>query len=657
MSSESKWPTCNAWWAGSCSSFLSSTIDDVVGQLASRASARNLPPTPETLYSWRESYGIVYSAIVDAVAVAPELLKLGVLFEYEIPRRSSRPDVIILSRDRALVIEFKVGAQTFPRAAQIQVADYVLDLLDYHSASHSMTVIPALVATGSGVSSLAPDPLRGKLAIRNTSGSDVSKLLIESFSDETMPSEDEIFAWVNSQYRPTPGILESAREVFAGNEVAEIKHAYADNLDVTVDAIQDVITRSRIGNRRSICFITGVPGSGKTLTGLSAIHEFASGQSETIGAYLSGNAPLVQVLRYAIAKDRHNRDSNISMNQALSESTTLIQHIRDFFHSEYSRNEAPTENVIVFDEAQRAWNANQMATSGKLKILRSQADLALEIMSRCPSWSVIIAIVGEGQEINQGEAGISEWFNALQNYPEWEIAASNQITEEIPPSLVSRLDLNNAFHLKVGTRSPRAKNIAIWAQQVLDGDFGLAGLTANLIKDFPMFITRDLEIAKNFLRDCSSEDRRVGMLASSQDRRLRAYGIERSTNFLRSIRWPEWFVESADDVRSSYTLEVAASEFECQGLEIDWTLVCWGSDLLWTGNKWQSKKFVGTKWQNDKNIDFAINRYRVLLTRARQGMVVWVPSNKDSKIPFVDNTALDAMADILVTSGFRELPM
>jgi hypothetical protein len=655
MNTSMKWPKCNAWWSGTFQEFLDSEAETVVGALASRASEKNLPPTSDTMFSWHETYRIMFNAIKHVVEEKPESKGLGILLEYEIPRRASRPDVIILAKETALVIEFKVGSQVFPRAGQIQVAEYVLDLLDYHSASHGMTVIPALVATGASVTTESPDPLRGSLAIRNTAPNDVASLIETIFEDSVALSPHEISAWINAQYRPTPGILESAREVFAGNEVSDIKHAYADNLDLTVSAIRDAIQYARTQKKRLVCFVTGVPGSGKTLTGLSAIHKHASGESEVIGAYLSGNAPLVDVLRYAIARDRHARDSTVSMKQALSESATLIQHIRDFFYSEFARSGAPTENVIVFDEAQRAWNADQMANSGKLKIHRSQPDLALEIMTRCEDWSVIIAIVGEGQEINRGEAGISEWFQSLESYPSWGICAASEMAAEVPAHLNDRLRTDSSLHLKVGTRSPRAQNIADWARQLLDGNFESAAETASAIKNFPMFLTRDLQAARQFLADCATPDRRVGMLASSQDRRLRAYGIERSTAFIRSIRWPEWFVEPAADIRSSYSLEVAASEFECQGLEIDWALVCWGSDLLWKKGKWVSRRFVGKNWQSDKQIDFALNRYRVLLTRARHGMVLWVPENNDSKIPLVNGEDLDKMADLLLASGFQSL--
>ena len=655
MTEELKWPRCNAWWSGDFGELLAAGTQSIVGALAARASERNLPPTPETMVSWRESVFLMQSAIEQIVDENEIFRSLGILFEFEIPRRASRPDVVILAKDVALVIEFKVGATSFPRAGQIQVAEYVLDLLDYHSASHGMKVIPALVATGATITTEAPDPLRGSLAVRNTAPVDIPNLIKSIFADSEMLELGGIEAWSNAQYRPTPGILESAREVFAGNEVVDIRHAYADNLDSTVDSIKSCIDRARINHERLICFVTGVPGSGKTLTGLSAIHKHASGETEVVGAYLSGNAPLVDVLRYAIAKDRNSRNKKITMGQAISESKTLIQHIRDFFYSEYDRVGAPVENVIVFDEAQRAWDADQMSQHGKLKVNKAQATLALEIMSKCEDWAVIIAIVGEGQEINRGEAGIEEWFRALTVFPEWKIVAADEMNASIPYDLLARVQFESSLHLRVGTRSPRAQNISDWVELILQGEFQLAGSIASTIDKFPMFITRDLAQAKSYLQDCATADRRTGMLASSQDRRLRAYGIERSTAFIRSIKWPLWFVETSDDIRSSYTLEVAASEFECQGLEIDWTLLCWGSDLLWKNNHWQARRFVGQKWQADNQIDFALNRYRVLLTRARHGMVVWVPANPDSSIPHVNGADLNAMADRLTEAGFQNL--
>ena len=655
MLEDLNWPRCNAWWSGNFDELLTASQQSIVGALAARASERNLPPTAETMVSWHDSVFLMQSAVKKIVDENENFKSLGILFEFEIPRRASRPDVVVLAKDVALVIEFKVGATSFPRAGQIQVAEYVLDLLDYHSASHGMKVVPALVATGVSISTETPDPLRGSLAVRNTAPSDIPNLIRSVFADSEMLEFGGIEAWSNAQYRPTPGILESAREVFAGNEVADIRHAYADNLDLTVDSIKSCIDRAKINHEHLICFVTGVPGSGKTLTGLNAIHKHASGETEVVGAYLSGNAPLVDVLRYAIARDRNGRNSKITMGQAISESKTLIQHIRDFLDSEYKRAGAPIENVIVFDEAQRAWDADQMSQHGKLKVNKAQASLTLEIMSKCEEWAVIIAIVGEGQEINRGEAGIEEWFRALTAFPEWKIVAADEMNSSIPNDLLARVQFESSLHLRVGTRSPRAQNISDWVELILQGQFHLAGTLASKIEKFPMFMTRDLLQAKSYLLDCATADRRIGMLASSQDRRLRAYGIERSTAFIRSIKWPLWFVESADDIRSSYALEVAASEFECQGLEIDWTLLCWGSDLLWRDNSWRSRRFVGKRWQADKQIDLALNRYRVLLTRARHGMVVWVPANPDSSIPHVDGAELDALADRLVEAGFQKL--
>ena len=630
-------------------------MEDIVGALSMAASERNLPPTPETIESWKKTVEVIGIGLQHALTMDEKLSQLGVLFEFEIPRRG-RPDVVILSKNLALVVEFKVGSEKFERSAQIQVAEYVLDLLDYHSASHDMVITPALIATGANVSSEAADPLRGSLAIRNTAPADLGKLILETFTEDQMLVTGDLEHWSLAPYRPTPGILESAREIFAGNTVADIKHAYADNLDVTVAAIQKSIIRAKQDNLRLLCLVTGVPGSGKTLTGLSAIHSHAGGEFSVLGAYLSGNAPLVEVLRYAIAKDQHSRDKNISLKMAMSQSKTFIQHIRDFFDSEYQNPVAPSENVIVFDEAQRAWDAQQMFRAGKLRILQSQPSLALEIMSKCEDWCVIIAVIGEGQEINRGEAGMEEWFNAIEGKTDWRIVTSGHVNLGVSEAIKNRVDIDESLHLQVGTRAPRAQNLADWADLLLAGEFSKAGELASRIKNFPLKITRDLDVAKRFLHDCASESRRVGMVASSQDRRLRAYGVERSTAFIRSIDWPQWFVEAETDIRSSYALEVAASEFECQGLEIDYTLLCWGSDFLWGKDNWNVRKFKGSKWQSDRQVDFAKNRYRVLLTRARQGMVVWVPSNVENKIPYVDGFQLDKMAHLLRESGFEELP-
>jgi hypothetical protein len=274
-------------------------------------------------------------------------------------------------------------------------------------------------------------------------------------------------------------------------------------------------------------------------------------------------------------------------------------------------------------------------------------------MERLEGGATVVALIGTGQEINRGEAGIKEWIKALENHPEWGIFAPS--LGDYSETINSRIQIRPSLNLPKSIREVRARGLSEWVDFLLAGDFVAAAERSRDLGDFPLLQTRSLAEAKRFLHDRASVDRRPGLIASSQDRRMRAFGIERSTQFLRSINFSKWFVHDELDVRSSYALEVAASEFECQGLEIDWVGMCWGSDLLWKNSKWLARRFKGTKWQVDSDSALALNRYRVLLTRARYGMIIWIPSDPNSEIPFVNNSDLDLVSDILLSAGVQLL--
>jgi hypothetical protein len=477
----------------------------------------------------------------------------------------------------------------------------------------------------------------------------------EFLAEDEMVGNQGVLSWVGGSYMPTPSILEAARQVFEGHNVAEISKANANNLTETVETIAGAIAKARSENLKVICFVTGIPGSGKTLTGLSAAH-MSDGTMENPGfSYLSGNGPLVDVLRYAIARDRVRREPKISMEEAERQSTVFIQHVRDFLDHYLNDPRPPSENVIVFDEAQRAWDAQQMKNKSRSGVEMSQAQIALRTMERRPDWAVIVALVGNGQEINRGEAGIGEWFRALEESPDWSVWVAKETIELVPDGLRSRAEVKENLHLDVVTRAPRGGKLAEWVDALLRNELTIARQISEEIDNFPLLMTRDLDEARKFIRDCASEDQRVGVVATSQDRRLRAFGIERSTAFIRSIKWPQWFVHGSEDTRSSYSLEVAASEFECQGLEIDWSLVCWGADLVPDGASWMGRRFKGDKWQVDNDSTMAVNRYRVLLTRARKGMVIWVPDTGGRDILKVDNQLFARIASTLQSAGVKPM--
>jgi hypothetical protein len=383
------------------------------------------------------------------------------------------------------------------------------------------------------------------------------------------------------------------------------------------------------------------------------VHEHAWGTvGHALGAYLSGNGPLVEVLRYAIAVDLRMR-SAISTHEAKRLAGTFIQPVHRFVQELADSSHPPPEHVIVFDEAQRAWDRHRMEQ--KQSIPASEAATTLSIMERAPGWSVVVALVGEGQEIHDGEAGIGAWFEALADNPSWRISAAASETGA-PEEVRQRTEVDDAFELDVSVRSPRAEAIADWAEGVVTGRLDAARQAAARCDGFPMLLTRDLETMRSYLRDRARPDRRPGLVASSQARRLRPFGIEMDGTFQGGISWARWFVDGEEDIRSSYALEVAASEFKCQGLEIDWAGLCWGSDFTWdpdTGD-WRFLQLRGSRWVRDRDEQHARNRYRVLLTRARYGLVVWVPKPRRG-VALIDGRALEATAQALVTAGLQPL--
>lgn len=648
----------SAWLATNVADFLEAPNSKLVDSLAGKAVSHGLEVTPNTYRSWEESIQFVRDLFVQ-LGTSNETSEFGLLLEYEIPRRAVRPDAVLLIGDCVFVLEFKVGAERFDRASLMQVSDYALDLRDFHQQSHGKKVIPVLISTSakSQTKRISVDNSRQQvLCVSNPS--QLAKEISET--PIVFGNQISLHAWNQSAYQPTPDILAAARAVYAGNEVRDISFAYADNLTLTVDSIRHHIASTRENREHLAIFVTGVPGSGKTLAGLSAVHQITdvrSGATEPLGAYLSGNGPLVDVLQYALAKDLRSRE-RVSEAEAVRQTKTFIQPVHLYVREYSSPDKTPPDHVIVFDEAQRAWDARQMRA--KQSIDASEAQIILDAMERVSPWSVLVALVGEGQEINRGEAGLDEWARALMDRREWNVVVAPDLRHRFE-SLRERLTVDQSMHLSVNVRSPRARAIADWAHALVNGNLHQAAEILAQFPEYPLLLTRSLQELREYLRDrvANAEnwiDRRIGLLASSQARRLRPFGIEMSNDFQGGIDWPRWFVDEPSDIRSSFLLEVAASEFKCQGLEIDWAGVCWGDDFVWNPERetWRARKLRGSHWVDDRSTTYAQNRYRVLLTRARFGQVIWVP--KPSGIEaLVDATGLEATAQALIRAGVKPL--
>lgn len=658
-----------AWALLSLREFASADNSHLIGLLSSRysdAGFRSLEA--DQVSAWEAQIATLRSFAREALSSQPDANSWHLALEYEIPRREKRTDAILLTPNAIVVLEFKIGARTFERGALWQAQDYRLDLADFQEASRNVPIEAVLIATDATSLPVASarDPSTGVWRANRTSLSEVVGAIRANVPRMTGGRIDPQ-AWVRAGYRPTPTIVEAARRVFAGHDVRELSHAYADNLSTTTGIIQRVIAGARRTNRRVICFVTGVPGAGKTLAGLTAMQDARMDQEhECLAAFMSGNGPLVKVLREALVRDRIAKGA--SRVESAREVELLVQNVHRFIETYGVRNPeaVPPEHVIAFDEAQRAWHSGKLGKRHK-DVAKSEPELVLEIMRRPPGWSVVVALVGGGQEIHDGEAGLEEWGNALQSSRgDWETVVSPDVLRggssvaghrlfAVDPPAGIRVQSEPAMHLSVSVRSPRAQRLADWVNCVMSLDAVQAREILQSGGGFRLTLTRDLETARQWLRSVATGSLRSGLLTSSGALRSRAHGLETDANFRKGYPFVRWFLDDRDDYRSSHYLEVPATDFECQGLELDYAGVCWGDDLTVSASNrdWTYLAMRGAMWKNigdARKRQYLINKYRVLLTRAREGMVIWVPKGNENDATR-ESDRLDRTAHLLEAAG------
>ncbi len=589
-----------------------------------------------------------------------------IFIEFYIPRMGKRADVVLISENIVFVLEFKAGATAHTSAAFDQVEDYALDLKNFHEGSHSVPIVPLVVSTEAEPNPItrpvfAPDLVSSPVAANKN---DLGFLLNEICSTRVFPMLD-VEDWMASGYRPTPTIVEAAETLYRTHSVEDISRsdAGAKNLRETAGCVTEVIDAARQNRSKSICFVTGVPGSGKTLAGLNIATRRSDEHADEHAVFLSGNGPLVDVLREALARDKAVREQ-ISKKTAQREVRSFIQNIHHFRDDYVGNNEIPLEKVVVFDEAQRAWTREQATDFMRRKRAHpdfnmSEPEFLISVMDRHKDWCTVVCLVGEGQEINTGEAGISEWINALcTRFQKWEVHISPRIRLSDPISRGQmgesithpQVHTDERLHLAVSIRSFRAETLSEFVGHIIDNDPKAAQDAYKRIESaYPLYLSRDLASSKSWLRSKARGSERFGLVASSGAQRLRPEGI----HIKAKIEPENWFLNSNTDVRSSYYLEDVASEFAVQGLELDWVGVCWDGDFNHTGECWAYQAFKGTKWQsinNQANRNYLKNTYRVILTRARQGMVLFVPKG-DSTDPTRPPSFYDGTFDYLRSCG------
>jgi hypothetical protein len=624
-----------AYYTAGIATFMADATETILGALSVRSG------TVEA--SQRDAWVAEIAVLKTALAACD-----GTLFiEFDVPRIGSRIDAVLIAGAAVIVIEFKVGEREFRVAHRNQVWDYALDLKNFHQASHQAAIVPILVATeavdsGPHLLPAADDGVYPPIMCNAERLGEAIRLALDATYGSAAPLD--ALAWARAAYQPTPTIIEAAQALYAHHSVDAIaRHdAGAQNLGVTSARVEEIIESARREGRKAIVFVTGVPGAGKTLVGLNVATRKRD-DVPTHAVFLSGNGPLVRVLSEALARDevaqqRRKKDSTRKgvIQQKIK---AFIQNVHHFRDAGLNSNGPPPDRVVIFDEAQRAWNREMTSEfmrrkKGRPGFSESEPEFLLSYLNRHSDWAVVICLVGGGQEINRGEAGISAWLDAVSaRFIEWTAYISPTLTDTEYDAGHALQTLGNkaavvqdaSLHLSVSMRSFRAEHVSKFVKAVLDREVGEArDLLVKFSPRYPIAMTRDLGRAKSWIRAHARGSERFGLVASSGAQRLKPHAVDVRVE----VDPVHWFLNDRDDTRSSFYLEDAATEFQVQGLELDWVCVTWDADFRFGQNDWSCHAFVSSRWQNVKKLDrrqYLRNAYRVLLTRARQGMVIFMP--------------------------------
>jgi hypothetical protein len=667
-----------AFYRATIRDFLEASDTELLGKLSiSHANEGYESQRSDATVAWFADVKKLQGALQELVQIFSSVEAWSVLLEYEIPRRAKRIDVVILANDVIFVLETKTRRPLLEDYQQVE--EYALLLHYFHARSSHVRVVP-LVLSDHAIGK--KNNRQCELAFVETAAYWISPvceitwqnlpllLADEARKDGTSPLIDSE-QWDNGEYYPVPSIIDAASSLRAGLSIPEIAHSRAARHDVTklTRRILDIAAEAQRDNKHVICFVTGVPGSGKTLVGLSLAFS-SRGQGEAL-SFMSGNGPLVRVLQ-AIFKDYRQSVEKYPASEARIHARTLIEDVHLFAktYTKTTPSAIPSNHVVIFDEAQRAWDYEQ----SRLKFGRetSEPTMFLQIMERHQDWALIVALVGGGQEINDGEAGLAEWGRALATTNRrWQILASPEVLRGGNSVAGATLMYDAAakallvteeddLHLQVSVRSLKAENYAQWVNHVISGDAEAAGRSGT--GGFPVYLSRNLDDTRASLRNQVVGRSRIGLVGSSKASRLRAEGLEPNSDFHGNYDWDRWYLAPTTDVRASNQLEVFATEFEIQGLELDWIGLCWGGDLVWSAKerRWIPRKFINrnvSQWsflRHTKRQEYRLNSYRVLLTRARQGLIIFVPRG-DSADPTRVPNEFDDTATYLLECGVLPL--
>jgi hypothetical protein len=517
-----------------------------------------------------------------------------VIFEYELPReRGRRPDVLVLSGNNIIVLEFK-GYSRENQAQIDQAKHYARDLRNYHEQSHKLNVVPVLVLAAANKIALVVD------SVQILSGDNLHSFLLNLIEEPFTNIQD----WFKSEYAPLPSLIQSAQLLFKEKQFPQIKKANSAGIPMTLEKLHQIATQSQLDNSHHLALITGVPGAGKTLVGLQFVFETLEQNVKQKAVFLSGNGPLVQVLQYSLG----NRN--------------FVQSVHGFLKQYAHSTQTPSEDVIIYDEAQRAWDSEKVSNSHRESTNAEPTDFVN--IANNKGHCLLIGLIGEGQEIHLGEeSGIELWSNAMnQSATKWTVHCPEKLKSNFENQ---HIEIVEEFNLTTSLRTHQALTLQSWVENLLEDKIqDSKQLIENLFnEDYPIYVTRDLELAKSYVinRYLDEPDKTFGFIASSKSKVLPRYGLMNGYTATPTFTFSQYYV---DDKHISYcrSLNNVVTEFACQGLELDMPILAWDTDWVYD-NGWHDK--VPNRNAKDSK-RLRKNSYRVLLTRGRDGLVIFVPN-------------------------------
>lgn len=622
----------------------------------------NSPADESQVLAWDHEFDILQNELKKLVQIKPSTGKFSIIFEYELPReRGRRPDVVILGITQIFVLEFKDYSSVLPAHAD-QVDAYARDLKHYHAGSQSFDVVPILVLAR------AKDRIQPYDSVTVASADSLASILEKKLRDNPAAPIDPS-QWLDSDYSPLPSLIQAARTIWDQQPLPQIKRALSAGIPQTIAELIRIAQDAQDRNELHLALVTGVPGAGKTLVGIQLVYEnhldtiarksaglavasspissvqqapqqavADSGTAQyggrdlgnngrNIAVFLSGNGPLVKVLQHAL------------------KNSIFVQDVHGFL-KDYggATSKIPHEHIWVYDEAQRAWDAERVST--KRGHATSEPEDFLRLAERMDSWALMVALIGEGQEIHLGEeSGLPQWNDAVAKMQKpWTIHCSEKIAPYF--TAAKKLEEKNVLDLSVTLRSHLAEDVAQWIKVLLDGDLMAARALAErvTVQGFDVYITQDINVAINYVKERykGCEDKRYGLLASSKAKNLPQWGIHNEYNYTKNMREGPWYNDPPSSFNSCCALRDVATEFSCQGLELDFPIICWGNDFTWDG-KWKSPAAPRSHAKEPHRL--RVNSYRVLLTRGRDGFFIYVPKEVGMRSTY----------DALIAAGMREI--